>query len=519
MKKNIKEFKSCIKGDKRANYIPLNKDKGMEGVIVYTDTTSTKPNWLTFLETFCDETIPIENNNSNKAVMLVRISNRIMALIFGYGKALIKEECIEKNFGLITALNMLDEQKIKAVNAATIEDMIVNMEKQCSRATDQEDYQLNHLNDVMTSVTGKSKNDDWALTVSGKDSLIVTVEMYPTDLREKLQQYLTEYNSKKYLESFPWIENIREERDKQKVKRLDIGLSNRLKNKDYEGIYITPPDIVDWDKIKGFLITGEGKRKADLTNYSFEIEFEEYFDLLGNTEKDLGDKLKRDKLVALDNEDGMENICNIYTALIAQVILDEEVYILYSGQWYKIKQSFYEEVMSFISNIPICEIELKECEIGESEGSYNERICQNPNLCLMDKKMVGVKGGNKKIEACDIFTRDKKFIHVKKRENSNQLSHLFAQGKVSIECFIGDMEYREQVYNMAKDKFMDEIFDYSKEPEIGEFEVVYGIIAKKKFMSLKNLPFFSLVNLMMTFQEFQRMHIKASVKMILQKER
>lgn len=138
----------------------------------------------------------------------------------------------------------------------------------------------------------------------------------------------------------------------------------------------------------------------------------------------------------------------------------------------------------------------------------------NGDFCLMDKKLVAVEGGPKKIEACDLFTRSKKLIHVKNKGQSAQLSHLFAQGKISAECFISDEGFRKQVSEIALATFGEEVFDYREKPKSDEYEVVYAIIDDKESSLDKALPFFSKVNLMLTMQELDRMHFKCSVCLV-----
>lgn len=121
---------------------------------------------------------------------------------------------------------------------------------------------------------------------------------------------------------------------------------------------------------------------------------------------------------------------------------------------------------------------------------------------------------SQKIEACDIFTADKQLIHIKNKGQSSQLSHLFSQGKVSAQCFVDDKEFRKQVLEISKEKFPADVFNYQAKPLSKEFEVIYGII-DKKIGTLNNcLPFFSLVNLILTAIELERMHSKYSVILI-----
>lgn len=184
-----------------------------------------------------------------------------------------------------------------------------------------------------------------------------------------------------------------------------------------------------------------------------------------------------------------------------------------------IEEQFYDRVVAEMQRIPESNIDFPICNAGETEGEYNKRISEKPEFCLMDKRLVGVLDGPKKIEACDIFTNKKQMIHVKKKYDSANLSHLFAQGKVSAECFMSDETYRKSVYDEVKKYLGDNIFDYRQKPSQNEFEIVYAIISKKVEPLEKALPFFSMVNLMMSVQELDRMHMRYSVKIIQKEEK
>ncbi len=165
--------------------------------------------------------------------------------------------------------------------------------------------------------------------------------------------------------------------------------------------------------------------------------------------------------------------------------------------------------------VKISDIQLPECDTGLTEGDYNKTVAaSNANYCLFDQKMIAVEGGPKKIESCDLFTRDKRFIHVKNKGQSAQLSHLFAQGRVSAECFASDEKFRKQISEIATKEFGSPVFDYTQKPSSNEYEVVYAIIDDKDSDLVNKLPFFSKVNLMLTAQELDRMHFRYSVCLV-----
>ncbi|MFY0578048.1 DUF6119 family protein [Cystobacter fuscus] len=49
------------------------------------------------------------------------------------------------------------------------------------------------------------------------------------------------------------------------------------------------------------------------------------------------------------------------------------------------------------------------------------------------------------MEACDLFSASGQFIHVKRKLRSSSLSHLFSQGTVAAETFLGDEKFRKDV--------------------------------------------------------------------------
>ena len=112
-------------------------------------------------------------------------------------------------------------------------------------------------------------------------------------------------------------------------------------------------------------------------------------------------------------------------------------------------------------------------------------------MCCLDNDPIVHGGGHSKIEFCDLLSRDRKIIHVKRYGNSSVLSHLFAQGVVSGELFISDPEFRAKL----NDKLPADLRlpDPQSRPVADQYEVVYGIVSKSQ--RPLELPFFSKVSL------------------------
>ena len=516
IKDDAENINDCLKYSNGLTEVALKSQFGLDGKIYFSESNPKAPRWKSYLEELSSETISIGDNTSNKAILLVKIKSRIMAVAFGYGRSFLKEDKIERNFGFKVALNLIDPNKMRSINAATIEDMVVNTQHQASYSTTQEEFGLNITNDIMKAVTGQPYDLKYGNHISGKDSLVVSVFMELRELKDKLTLYLDAFTKNRYKDiGFEWVDNVSEVRDSVLAETLDFDLAEAISKKDTSHLHIAPPETTDWQRVIGFCFTGMGKKIEVRESYELNIDFQSYLEKF-RVDTNVYQKIKRDKLLGMNSDETVFSISSVYASLIFQTVYEGNTYILCDGTWYEINSSFFNTVHSFINNrIPISTVSLPNCPIDAKEAEYNKLAADStPDFCLMDQRMVSVNGGPKKIEACDVFTKDKQLIHIKNKGQSSQLSHLFAQGKVSGQCFIDDQEFRKQVLMLTREKFSEDVFDYSNTPASKEFEIVYGIIDSKIGTLTDRLPFFSLVNLMLTAVELDRMHFKYSVVMI-----
>ena len=513
MKSDVDNLKDYLKNALTCNISPIKPVYGLDGIICYLETTSKTPKWKNYVEMLAANTVEINDNSSNKAVVFAKISDKVLAVVFGYGRSLLKENLIERNFGLRVALNIIDPRKMKSVQAATVEDLVVTTQRQASYSVAQEEFGLNIENDIMRGVTGKPDDEKYGNTVTGKDALATSVFMALDELKSKLELYVSAYLKDTYKsKGFEWVDNVKEVKDEILKEALDFELVTAIENKNADRLYIAPAEIIDWEKTNGFCFSGIGKKTEDPENYTLEVDLMEYLSKV-KSRSNIYDKIKRDKLLVLSSNEEIYPIGTVFNSIIFQTVYEDDTYILVSGNWYRIDKNFYERVYLYVkNNIPVASIVMPPCQNGESEGLYNKRICDaNVEYNIMDCKLVSVSGGRKQIEACDIFTKDKQFIHVKNKGKSAQLSHLFSQGKISAQCFVSDEEFRNQVHEKVKCKLGDAIFIPANKPTTDEYEIVFAIIDNNTQPIYDSLPFFSLLNLMATAQELERMHVKCSV--------
>ncbi len=511
-KSDTRDFESCLKSEfkqlgKKSIY-RLKKSYASNGMFYLCDETSNEPEWVSMINKMVKKEIPSMTNKSNKGLLVMKVEMRFFSIPFGYGRAMIDDSTIERHFGLKTALNLIDENKIKSLNSMSLEEALVDSQQQSSTLTQQSQFQISELTEVLKKISGAPGSEILASFVSGADSLTVSRRMSIMELESNLRYYLREHKRNKYKrKGFEWIDNVHIIQDKQEKDRLNNLLCEKICDGETEGITIAPNQILEWENIEYFHFIG-----LQESDYSIIIDSSKYFCNIEGRDIDILAKLKRDSLqVKYSSYEELEKITSIYQSLITEFAIGDKYYLLAFGDWYEIKQDFFNSVMDFIRSIPIANVDLPSFS-HNGEGAYNEDVCseENSDFCLLDQANYTSTGyGRSRVEPCDIVTRDKKMIHVKVGGSSSKLSHMISQGLVSSKIFANDPDFRQHINVKVESKFGSDFF--SENLANSEVEIVYAIIDRGDRDVYGALPFFTKVNLMSAIHELKSMKFKYSI--------
>jgi uncharacterized protein (TIGR04141 family) len=193
------------------------------------------------------------------------------------------------------------------------------------------------------------------------------------------------------------------------------------------------------------------------------------------------------------------------------------------GRWFAVAQTLISAVDAYCDSLPETGIDLPVSTRVEKEVAYNKRLADSDSarlLCL-DAKIKRPGGASSGIEVCDIMTIDGEFLHIKRKSRSSTLSHLFAQGSVSIETFIDDGRFRDairveietRVSGELRQQWLDIIPPGSDRVNVGRYTVSYAIIASTR-TGKSWLPFFSKRNLMQHGKRLTNFGVKVTASRI-----
>jgi len=483
----------------------IEDDIGVLGTLYIKTGYTSIPKWADlFSDLFSPQDIGLLTQSA-RAILIADVEGNKLCLTFGHAHFLIDPLAIIRNFGLKVALNIGGESSLRAVDKTSLDVVEIQTKEQSSKEVGINNFGFDFETDILKSIT--AKNEEGSETLSGRDAVSISSEVSLATMREFLNDLLIKYESDAYKEKFTWVDNISQERDKVVIGQLENLLIQKVNAHDH-CVWLAIPEIILWEEVSGFAYK---KRKNPVT--SPDIHLERWYSQIVEQDDNIDvDYLKQKKIHLYDVDGGLYKSWTVYHCLNAEIDLDGRKFILNDTCWYEIAFDFVTEVSNYFEAIEESTVVLPAHDM-KKESDYNEYVADNDpeSFCLMDRKFIPIGGGRNKIEFCDLFTADKKLIHVKKYGASSVLSHLFQQGVVSGELFISaDQDFREKVNEKLGDNF--KLDDVTVRPNPTEYEICFAIMSD--IPGNLHIPFFSKVVMKNAVKRLQNYGYKVTKKKI-----
>lgn len=424
--------------------------QAVEGyTLYYKATASNPPKWTrTFFENKVDglhfkSSVP-------SALLIVPHLGRIFAIPFGTGFTFLENDVVENNFGIITALNIIDPQSIRTVDIDQVDDNPTKSRTQISRISSIDDFRLDLDRILMKSITGKVKDIDqqkYGKTITGGQSLHVNApDIKISNVTTLLGNCFSAYNNGIINNAeFSWINNLKEIKDKALLNRLNDELINDVNSANHSWtFYFSAPEVVDWTEIDCYRFN----RKTLPLGVDLITDI---FPNMGNGQHINLEGLKKQRITAQRSDGSDYRVWNVYNCIYTEKHEANAVFILNSGVWFQVNSNFcndldifYDHVDIYNDNMPQLKKERrpirgKDTDTHETEGTYNDRLSRDEGYEKGDKNLVKLSSKQTPIEVCDLYKIGNGrhlFFHVKLGNSSATLSHLFNQGLISGELLL-----------------------------------------------------------------------------------
>src|ERR1044071_3894607 len=388
------------------------------------------PRWLRRVKPYV-RNLPELENETVSAVLLVHAANRTFALVFGYGRSLLRDDSCENGFGLKVTLNAVPPGNIKSIDRTSFDAFAHQTRTQGVRSGDLEQFGLNMEQDILRAVTGKPDDEALGNKLAGKDALVFNARVDISELPDSLERYLTMYRSKTYKEWYADFDQLAEVSDNTLLDKLHGELLRKIREDDRDRLWLAVPEFVDWARV------GFRYGRASYAPYP-DLDLEDFFTHLRQRES-MTLEGRRIYCVDLDTDVEIES-WPLTRCMHTELTLGGRTYVLSNGHWYQIADDFVARVDRVVNSL------LQECALpnysDKDEAGYNRRTAKSKDYFLFDRKNVHHGGRRSQIEPCDLLTKDRHLVHTKRYAGSSILSHLFAQGYVASDLLAEDSKYR-----------------------------------------------------------------------------
>lgn len=504
LKDHITCFDDAVKDPLNAS-LSISLD-GCDAKLFYKSTPTHPPTWARLFAPVATTELSELKNAGAAAVLLIKTQTNYFAITFGYGKSLLQPDCFEENFGLKVVLNSVDPDKIRSVDAQSLDAVPIHARTQASVATNISEFGLTEQ-DLVYAATGKPTDDNLGKQITGKDTLKLTLPITLEEIPKLLNKLITAYGSKRYEENFKWVDQLCEVRTQSTIDQLNDSLVKKITSGDLSTTWLATPDIIDWSGIGTFRYKKptQGADHAD-------IGWETYLATIDKKSPLTLKALKEQRIYAISStSDKPAHEWPVFKCIYCELKQGGHTFALTAGRWYQVDQDFLTSIDNIIRNIPISSISLPSYH-DKDEKTYNLRASQeDPTLAFVDCKNIAHGGRRSKIEFCDLYSEPKQMIHVKRYGGSSVLSHLFSQGYVSATLLLSDHVFREKVN--TKLPSTHQLPTRDEDLKASDYEVIYAIISNSKTSSL-DLPLFSKITLRNNYNQIKLMGMKASIKVI-----
>jgi uncharacterized protein (TIGR04141 family) len=452
------------------------------------------------------------------AVLLVRAHGRLFAVTFGVGFHAVDPALTESDFGLRVTANCIDEDRLTLADARGLGKGKRNATSRLSLPG--RVFALGLLTDEewIRKFGGEVRVTGFAKNASGADALQLNIEDFSLfNLPVKLRQALDLYQATTYQEYFPFLDYFRRVTDKEAVKELDTLLTAAMQDRDLEVGFASPDEFnlhADTYQLSryGKAVQLAELRTEDVYNAIDELNGWrnplqavkiEAFDLAGESVRD------REPLRPY-----------VIGSVQRSVKGHHQDYAVTAGAWFRIDQAYVDLVDRYIRDYVTditTDLRLPEWDDDYlnqhvdgkyAEDRYNRWVSGERGYALLDldfyRKPVGAQ-----IEICDLLTKDKQLICVKRMDGSDKMSHLFQQGSVSAQLIMTNEDYRA--------KLMDKLHELDPNAEFGsptDWTVVYAIATSKPGPLKEIMYFFSRAALRIHALSIRQSGIKVAIAKI-----
>ncbi|MEV4759883.1 DUF6119 family protein [Micromonospora sp. NPDC049559] len=444
--------------------------------------------WCDVLARLTGEPVALGYSNAG-AALLVAVGDRVYALTYGVlGRHLIDLARINTGFGIGFAVRSLAPKTIKRVRRRVLGTSGRVDRNLVPAGAHIRTYGIDKWGEIVGQLCGPTDNPRLAVCrstgrptlVEGSDALRLHLAVEPEHLISDLREIDRVCRQEPPYADLEFITQIRPVSPRDpRLPDLEKQLDELLGLPDPPEIGLAVPDQVveSYHGVRSYRlrVPKSGSRK---THHLGEVSLDT---VLARTQRvPVGDRwnaLRTAPLTVYADQAGEELITETPASrwITAQLASGSSQLLLQDGHWFEIGDKHREFLRKEIDEILTrpSGIVLPPWRRGDNEHAYNESAERaGTGLVMLDWTLLRTAQHGRGFEACDLLGPDNELIHVKRADRSAPLSHLFAQGMVSVDALTHEADAREALVWTVRQRRPGHPIDLNFRPR----KVVYAIM-------------------------------------------
>jgi len=489
--------------------IPFAGAAPFDGEVYFQFNRESSPKWLTFLGGHVSLGENRPKNQTNAALILLRVDDKVFAVTLGFGYHALDDSKVERDFGFVCSLNATDRNNLRAIDSRNIDFLTKQRRTFTSQSTDLAEFGFDEFGDVLHKVSGTPRDPNLGKTLSGSDAASLNADVEFRTLPQKCTELLRTFRDPEASTLRDLASRVAHVREKHLQVALDDLLAAAIRAENPHRLSISL-DSAEWERCASVRVFkgGQGEEDDDLTT---ELLFRFRREHLPDFE---AEHLTKVQVLAKDEHDNAIGKARPLSRLLSfETDHNGERFVFSLGRWYRVARGFMNEVADYLAQIPVVADAafLPDWADGQSEEDYNAGAAASHGYTLLDQ--VNFRpGGASQIEVCDLLSPDGRFVCVKKLSKAASLSHLYAQGSVSASLLFEDQRYRDYIEGQVPAGWVIPNAADATGRERTTF--VYAIATPRPGNLADILPFFSKVNLRNHARTIRRMGFRIALRKI-----
>ncbi|MCW6003506.1 TIGR04141 family sporadically distributed protein [Micromonospora sp. CPCC 205371] len=433
---------------------------GAPALLVHGHVPQPVADWCPVVTGLTGDTMTVSHSSAG-CVLLIAVDDQVYALTYGtIGRFMIDPERIDPGFGIAFAIRAIEPEQIRRVtrrvlaSTGRVERSLVPGGQHIRR------YSIEGWGEIVGQLSGHLTNTQLTVargsarpvSIAGAESLQIAVSTDPAGLLDDLREISRVCARESPSPDLEFIAQVRPIHPGDSTARLDVLLDGLLGSYGHPDLGLAVP---------ASQIEYEASAQSYVIKVPYRAERTPDLDLDTILERTRGrpagrrlEALKIGSIGMCADSDGRELLTPAVAAhkwITAEISLGAARMIYHEGRWYEIGVEHLAilraEIEQILTRTPTIALPPWTGDLA-NEDAYNRMVAeQGTGYVLLDKHFLKTRQHRRGpgIEACDLLGPANELIHVKRAERSAPLSHLFAQGEVSVDALIHEAEARERL--------------------------------------------------------------------------